>query len=261
MTSAHPSLAGRKRTPLSSQLRLLGLAAIAVLPPAWKPACYRLLFGYRIGRDVRIGFSLIDAKHCEIAEHARIGHANLVIGVGSLRIGAHAKIGFANLLRGGTEIDIGAYARIMRCNEINSIRDPVVVNPTDPRVSIGAASVLTAGHKIDFTDRVEIGEHVIVGGRHSSIWTHNRQRTAPVRIGAHTYLGSESRLAPGAVLPANCIVGLGSVVVDQLTGEHQLIAGVPARPIRPLDAHDRFLVEYPTRDDLPAALRPVAPDE
>ena len=68
-------------------------------------------------------------------------------------------------------------------HEINSIPDPEVVNPIDPTFILGDGSVVTTGHKIDFTDRVEIGRRVILGGRNSSLWTHNRQRTMPITIG------------------------------------------------------------------------------
>jgi acetyltransferase-like isoleucine patch superfamily enzyme len=111
--------------------------------------------------------------------------------------------------------------------------------------------VITDGHRLDFTDRLQLGERVIIGGRNSSLWTHNRQRTAPISVGDRTYIGSESRLAPGAVLPARSIVALGSVVSGQLCGEGSLIGGVPARVLRPLDEHDLRLVDRPTRADLP----------
>jgi acetyltransferase-like isoleucine patch superfamily enzyme len=236
------------------RLRLAALALVAILPPALKPPLYRRLFGYRIGRRVRIGFSLLDAGECEIGDDTRIGHGNLVLGVHRLLIGDHVRIGHLNLIRGGEEVSIGRYCDILRLNELNSIPDPVVVNPTDPRLSIGPGSVITAGHKLDFTDRVEIGRRVIVGGRNSSIWTHNRQRTAPVRIGEMTYVGSETRFAPGASVPARCIVGIGAVVVDHLDKEGCLVAGVPAREVKALSEHDRFLVERKTREDLPEDL-------
>jgi len=41
------------------------------------------------------------------------------------------------------------------------------------------------------------------------------------------------------------------VVTGQLEGEEQLIAGVPARVIKPLDEEDKFLIERKTRRDLP----------
>lgn len=233
------------------RLRLAALLAVALLPPALKPAVYRRLFGYRIGRRVRIGLTLLDAGDCEVGDDVTIGHGNVVIGVRRLTIGDHVRIGQLNVIRGGDEVSIGRYCDILRLNELNSIPDPVVVNPTDPRLSLGAGSVVTAGHKLDFTDRVEIGRRVIIGGRSSSIWTHNRQRTAPVRIGEMTYVGSEARFAPGAAVAGRCIVGMGAVVVDELAGEGRLVAGVPAREVKELDEHDRFLVERKTREDLP----------
>jgi acetyltransferase-like isoleucine patch superfamily enzyme len=200
---------------------------------------------------VRLGLSLIDARECEIADDVSLGHLNLIIGVGKFTAGEHARVGHLNVIRGGDEVSLGRYAEILRMNEINSIPDPVVVNATDPRFTLGDGAVVTAGHKIDFTDRVTIGRRTILGGRNSSLWTHNRQRTRPVEVGELSYIGSEIRVAPGGVIPSRCIVGIGSVVTGRLEGEYLLIAGVPARPVKPLSEEDRFLVEHKTRPDLP----------
>lgn len=235
----------------TSKFRLGLLLLLAPLPSFLKRPCYRLFFGYRVGRRVRIGLSVVDAAACEIADDVRIGHLNLIVGVGRLSLGEHAKVGHLNVIRGGDEVSIGRYAEIIRLNEINSIPDPEVVNPTDPRFVLGDGAVVTAGHKIDFTDRVEIGRRAILGGRNSSLWTHNRQRTLPVEIGEMAYVGSEIRVAPGGSIPARCVVGIGSVVTKKLEGEHQLIAGVPARVVKTLSEEDRFLVEHKTRPDLP----------
>jgi acetyltransferase-like isoleucine patch superfamily enzyme len=125
------------------------------------------------------------------------------------------------------------------------------VNPVDPRFTLGAGSVVTAGHKIDFTDRVTIGRRTIIGGRNSSLWTHNRQKTRPITIGDFAYIGSEIRMAPGASIPSRCIVGIGSVVINEVNGEGWLIGGVPAKPIKELEDEDKFLIERKTRQDLP----------
>lgn len=235
----------------SSKARLAALAFVAAMPGFLKRPLYRWLFGYRIGRRVRLGLSLIDARECVIGDDVSIGHLNLVVGVGRFTVGEHARVGHLNVMRGGDEVSLGRYAEILRMNEINSIPDPVVVNPTDPRFTLGDGAVVTAGHKIDFTDRVTIGRRTILGGRNSSLWTHNRQRTRPIEIGELTYVGSEIRVAPGGVIPSRCIVGIGSVVTGRLEGEYLLIAGVPARQVKPLSEEDRFLVEHKTRDDLP----------
>jgi acetyltransferase-like isoleucine patch superfamily enzyme len=241
--------------PQVSKFRLLALAIVALLPSFLKRVIYRLLFGYRVGRRVRIGFSIIEAKECSIEDDVWIGHLNVVIGVKKLVVGDHVKIGHLNVIRGGDEVHLGRYSEIIRFNEINSIPDPDVVNPTDPRFLLGEGSVITAGHKIDFTDKVSIGRRTILGGRNSSLWTHNRQRTRPINIGSFTYIGSEIRMAPGGSIPSKCIVGIGSVIISRLDLEGYLIAGVPAKSIKELAETDKFLIERKTRDDLPDDVR------
>jgi acetyltransferase-like isoleucine patch superfamily enzyme len=235
----------------TGKFRLLTLAAIAVLPSFLKRVCYRVFFGYSIGKRVRIGFSIIDARSCTIEDDVSVGHLNLIIGVGKLSIGDHVRIGHLNIFRGGEQVELGRYSEVMRLNEINSIPEPDAVNEVDPRFLLGPGSIVTTGHKIDFTDRVEIGRRTILGGRNSSLWTHNRQRTRPIHIGSFTYIGSEIRVAPGSRIPSRCIVGIGSVITGQLSEEYYLIGGVPAKPIKPLSEDDRFLIEKKTRADLP----------
>jgi acetyltransferase-like isoleucine patch superfamily enzyme len=210
-----------------------------------------LFFGYHIGKRVRVGLTIIDAAECQIEDDVRIGHFNVFVRVNKLNIGDHVRIGHLNIIRGGDEVTLGRYSELIRMNEINSIPDPDVVNKIDPRFLLGAGSIVTTGHKIDFTDRVEIGKRTILGGRNSSIWTHNRQKTSPVSIGSFAYVGSEIRVAPGGSVPSRCIVGIGSVITGKLTAEGWLIAGVPAKPIKSLDVDDMFLVERKTRLDLP----------
>jgi acetyltransferase-like isoleucine patch superfamily enzyme len=235
----------------TSKFRLFVLACVALLPSFLKRPCYRWFFGYRIGKRVRIGITILDAGTCEIGDDAQIGHLNLVLGVKSLTIGDHVRIGYFNIIRGGDAVELGRYSELLRLNEINSIAEPEVVNPIDPRFSLGPGSIVTTGHKIDFTDRVKIGRRTIIGGRNSSLWTHNRQRTLPITIGDFAYVGSEIRMAPGGSIPSRCIVGIGSVITGELSAEEHLIAGVPAKPIKELTAEDKFLIERKTRLDLP----------
>ena len=227
------------------------LGLLAVLPSFLKRPCYRLFFGYRIGKRVRIGLSIVEAAECEIGDDTIIGHLNLIIGVQKLTMGDHVRIGHLNIIRGGEEVTLGRYAELLRLNEINSIPEPEVVNAIDPRFSLGPGSIITTGHKIDFTDRVTIGRRTIIGGRNSSLWTHNRQRTLPISVGDFAYVGSEIRMAPGSGIPSRCIVGIGAVVTKSVNDEGWLIAGVPAKPIKELNADDKFLIERKTRPDLP----------
>lgn len=230
---------------------MLVLALFALFPSFLKRSLYRWCFGYKIGKRVRIGLSILDAGECLIEDDVSIGHFNVVIRVQKLTIRDHTRIGHLNIIRGGTEVSLGRYSEIIRLNEINSIPDPDVVNQIDPTFVLGDGSIVTTGHKIDFTDRVEIGRRVILGGRNSSLWTHNRQRTMPITIGDKVYIGSEIRMAPGSALPARSIVGIGSVITAALAEEGKLIAGVPAKTIKDLSSEDQFLIERKTRPDLP----------
>jgi len=233
------------------RIRLISLAATAILPSSVAVLVLRGVFGYKIGKRVRIGFSIVDAAECEIRDDVSIGHLNVFTGIGKLSIGEHSRIGSLNIFRGGEEIRIGRYCDILRQNEINSIPEPDVVNEIDPRFLMGDGSMIGASHKIDFTDRVEFGKCVILGGRNSSVWTHNRQMTKPVIIGERTYLGSEIRIAPGSEVASRCIVGMGAVISGRFESEYKLIGGVPAKEIKDLDEDGRFLTEQKTRKDLP----------
>ncbi|MCU0241740.1 MAG: hypothetical protein MUF51_04890, partial [Vicinamibacteria bacterium] len=75
--------------------------------------------------------------------------------------------------------------------------------------------------------------------------------TAPITLGDFCYIGSEVRLAPGASLPERCILGLGSVLVGKIEEPGSLVAGVPAKVVRPLRPEDMILIERKSRADMP----------
>lgn len=233
------------------KLRLLMHILLAVLPLGLKRLAYKYLLGFRIGRDVRIGMSILDVERCVLGDGVRIGHGNVFTRVGELRVGDHVRIGFGNLLRGGSLIALGKYSEILRLNRINSIPDPDCIGTPDPVFILGEGSVITNEHRLDFTDRIEVGKFTVIGGRNSSFWTHNRQATRPIRIGSFAYIGSEVRFAPGAAIPSWSILGLGSVVTASLEDEGCLIAGVPAKIIRLLSDEDLLLIARKTRKDIP----------
>jgi carbonic anhydrase/acetyltransferase-like protein (isoleucine patch superfamily) len=232
-------------------LRLVALALIGVLPTVLKKPIYRLLFGYRFGPGVRIGLSLLDAAGVSLDAGARIGHLNAILRAGQLQAGRHARVGSMNIIRGGERVTLGDYAEVMRLNVLNAIPDHDCTTEPESVLEVGAGTVITSGHRIDFTDKVTLGKNVIIGGRNSSLWTHNRQETAPIEIGDFCYLGSEVRLAPGAKLPDECILGLGSVLAGEITEPRSLVAGVPAKVVRPLNEKDLARIRRKTRGDMP----------
>ena len=238
------------------RLKLIGSLLVAILPGWLKRTIYRRLYGYRVGKGASIGFGTIffGVGDCQIDEGVRIGPCNIFWRTARVSIGEQARIGPCNLFRGGDLISVGPFATILRGNVFNSILDPDVVNLPEPTLQLGAGSVVTTGHWLDFTDRITLGPHSIVGGRHSSFWTHSRQRTRPISIGAHCYLGSEARVAPGVEVPPLCVVALGSVLIGQIEEGRSLVAGNPAACLRELTDSELSAAVRKTRNDIPDRL-------
>jgi len=240
-------------------IRVLGLAATALVPGALKQAILRSLFGFRIGKRVRIGVAYFDCAELSIEDDASIGHGVIFKNVGTVRVGPHATIGPLNLFRGGDRVELGDYAQVLRLNVINAIPHHDCFGVLDSTFLLGYGAMLASSHWIDFTDRVSIGRCSMLAGRQSSIWTHNRRRAAPVRIGDFCYLGSETRVAPGATIPDCTIVAMGAVVGSSFKIPFTLIAGAPAQVTRRLTEEDADTLFGKTRWDLPDQEVPQIP--
>jgi acetyltransferase-like isoleucine patch superfamily enzyme len=232
-------------------VRTAAHVALALCPSFIKLPIYRKVFGFRIAGDARVGCSVLDVDHLDMESGATIGHGNIFTRTTTVSLGKHARVDHANVVRGGAEVRLEDYARVMRLNVLNSIPDNDCDNPTDPRLRLGPGAVVVSGHRLDFTDRIDLGANVIVAGRNSSLWTHNRQHTRPITIGDHCYLGSEVRLGPGAGLGPWSILAMGGVLVKRIEPDHVVVGGVPAREIRPINAEDEERLRRKTRDDIP----------
>jgi acetyltransferase-like isoleucine patch superfamily enzyme len=233
-------------------LRLALAAALALLPSPLKIPVYRLLFGYRIGRGVRIGFSpFVGVRRCAIGDHARVGHGNLFYGVGDLEIGAHARIGFLNMFRGGERLVVGRFATILRQNVFNAIIDQDFDDEVESVLVLGEGCSVAAGHWLDFSAGIRIGPQTMIAGRNSTLWSHFRQSGRPILVGHHCYIGSESRVTAGVSIPPLSIVAIGSVVLNPIERPRSLIGGNPAMQVRSLNDHELSAVIRKTRRDIP----------
>lgn len=234
------------------RFKFAAAVALALLPSWIKNPLYRRLFGYQIGKGVQIGFApFVGVGRCRIGDHVRIGSFNLFDRVADLEVGEGVRVGFLNLFRGGDRVRIGRYATVLRQNVFNAIIDRDFVEPVASILELGDGVVVTTGHWLDFSAGLTVGGHTIIGGRNSSLWTHNRQRGRPIRIGAHCYLGSEVRVAPGVEVPPLCIVALDSVLSGRYPETRSLIGGNPGKVLRALREDDLFLVARKTRNDIP----------
>lgn len=229
---------------------------VSLLPSWLKRPVYRWCYRYEVGAGVHIGFAsvIVDVRRCRIGDDTKIGAFNLFASIEELNIGEHVSIGHFNVFRGGTQVVLEPYVTVLRGNVFNSGQRNDFVTPRRPVLELGTGTFISTGHWIDFTDRVSFGSQCILGGRGSSLWTHNRQRTRPIRFGSQCYLGSEIRVAPGVEVAAQCIVSLGSVLTGEFLEPRMMIAGNPATAVRELSDHDLYHVTHKTRDDLPDEL-------
>jgi len=242
-------------------LRVIGLALTGLCPGPLARAIYRLCFGYRIHPTARIRCAYLDCRSLTVGASVVIDHGVVFTRCGDVQLGDHVAVGPLNLFRGGTRIDLAPFVTVLRFNVFNAIPDHECTGNPESSLSIGRGSVITQQHRLDFTDRITLGRHVILAGRGTSLWTHSRQQSAPIEIGEYVYVGSESRMSAGAVVAGCSIVGMGSVIVRPLEPRFSLFAGVPAVHKRTLAPGDYSTIFRRSRNDLPDdGYRPAPPE-
>ena len=199
------------------------LFLLALLPSGVKIPLYRLLFGWKIGRNVHIGLSFVDGRNVEIGNNVRIGRFNRFHRIPKMTISDKTYIGNRNVFMTGTA---------------QALAD---VLDADPSLYFGEECYIIGPHHFDVQAPIRIGSSVTLAGRGSSFYTHgldyrsDRLVAEPVSIGENSYVGAHSLFAPGASVAPNTIVGMGALVTKAFDQQHVLIGGSPARIVKELD--------------------------
>lgn len=184
-------------------------------------------FGYRIDPTARIGLAWVFPRELELGANASIGHLTVVKGLSLLRLGEHSSIGRGCWITG---FPAGAPRHFTHQPDRR------------PELIVGPHSAITNRHLIDCTACVTIGSFSTFAGFSSQILTHsidlgtNRQSSAPVTIGDYCFVGTNSVLLGGAVLPDYSVLGAKSLLNKAQTATHTLYAGAPAVAVKPLPA-------------------------
>jgi acetyltransferase-like isoleucine patch superfamily enzyme len=105
-------------------------------------------------------------------------------------------------------------------------------------LSVGRYTFINQGFRVEGLAQVSIGESVLIGPFCCFENINHRPEgpeALPVRVGNGVWIGAGSILLPGSCVGDGAVVAAGSVVRGQIP-EHEMWGGVPARPIRRLDA-------------------------
>lgn len=210
------------------RLARLGLQlALVALPWALRRPLLAAFFGYRIDPTARIGLAWVYPARLAMGPGSSIGHLTVCKGLAALELGAHASIGRGNWITGFPAGDARHFAQ--RADR-------------RPELLVGEHAAITNRHLIDCTDLVEIGAFTTFAGFRSQILTHSidlresRQSCRPVRIGRYCFVGTGCTLLGGAELPDHSVLGAMSLLNRAETATYTLYGGVPAKPLRALDA-------------------------
>jgi carbonic anhydrase/acetyltransferase-like protein (isoleucine patch superfamily) len=171
----------------------------------------------------------------QVAPDARIGPC-LFLRIRTVSIGAGAHVGPFNVVRDLDTFDVGAGAIIGQWNWISAAAPLVhsVGGPHVGRFMLGEHAGFTSRHYVDASGGVEIGAFAQMAGVRSTVITHgidmvqSRQTVRGCSIGHHAVIGSNVKLVPGAHVPDESLVAMGSVVTPGLQEPSVLYRGVPA---------------------------------
>jgi acetyltransferase-like isoleucine patch superfamily enzyme len=211
-------------------MRFAWAVVISILPWPLKRRLGRWLFGWEIHATAYIGRSVIMVHHLSMGPGAVIGPRNVIRGLEQLRLGEGASIASRNSIA-GWPLSSNAFPHSPDRN---------------PSLILGKHALITVGHEIDCSDRVELGDHAAIAGFGCQILTHSlnlvrdRQETGPVEIGARSAVMSGCIMLSGTRLAPRCIVSAGSVINTKLGKELTFYRGNPAEPVRELPAHLQF---------------------
>ena len=173
---------------------------------SWRIFIYKNIYKYDIGKNVKIGRSLINSEIVFIGDNSTIGNNNH-ISCKTFKMGNDSKIISKNRIIGKSNFSIGNNSRII------------------------------SDHYIDCWNDVGIGNHTWLAGIGSQIWTHGSLHTKTgkkldVKLGNGIYIGSGCCIAPGVSIKDDCLIGLGSVITTSFDTENCLIAGNPAKLVK-----------------------------
>ena len=208
------------------------LKAFVVISP-WKLKRLLLVkcFGYQISKSARIGYSWVFPDMLVMSDNAHISHFNVVINLRCVELKEHSGISRNNWITGYPIHDKKHFSHIKN---------------RDPRLVLGKHAAITKHHHFDCTDLIEIGDFTIIAGYQSQFLTHSidleksRQDASSIQIGSYCFIGTNVTVLGGSSLPDYSVLGAKSLLNKKFEKDHFLVAGVPAKAIKPISDDPKY---------------------
>jgi len=203
-----------------------------ILPWSLRRAALNKWFGYTIHPTARIGMAWIFPDQLLMGEGAKIAHFTVAVHLDKIEMKEKSSIGRSNWITGFSS------KRKSKHFSHQPERESVLI--------LGRHSAITKDHHIDCTNLIKIGDFVTVAGYQSQLLTHsinvyeNRQDSQPILIGDYTFIGTNSVILGGAVLPAHSLLAAKSMLSRAYTEEWKVYGGVPAKPISDLPKEAKY---------------------
>jgi len=193
------------------------LKYIIIFLPSFLKITILKMIGAKIGKNVYIGYSLIEANKINIGDNVYIGHLNVIWRLNELRLENGSRIAMFNWISGARKGNF----------------------------FLGKNSAITGSHYFESSNNIVIGENTIIAGKSSSFYTHgitptNLDEKKPIFIGNWCYIGSNCGFVPGSVISDFTFVGMGTIVTKQFIENYILIGGCPAEVKKRLHEDDIY---------------------
>ena len=196
---------------------------VFLMPWSLRRRALKKWFGYDIHPTCSIGFCWVFPRELVMKAHSRIEHFTIAIHLDRIEMDEHSSIGRSNWITG---FPSGTSSKHFQ-HQTN--RSSVL--------KIGSNSSITKHHHLDCTNLLRIGKFSTIAGYHTQILTHsinlleNIQDSKPILIGDYTFIGTNSVILGGAILPSHCVLGAKSMLNKAYKEKWKLYGGVPALPV------------------------------
>ena len=203
-----------------------------LLPWCLRRYVYNNIYGYKIDKTARIGFSYVFPKMLIMKEKSQIRNFSIIINCDKVEIGENSHIGRQCWVTGYPSEKVPKHFmhQLYRRSEL----------------IIGHNTAITKSHYFDCTNTIKIGNYCTIGGYSSRFLTHsvniykNRQDSNPITIGDYCFISTDCIILGGSSIPSYCLLAAGAVANKQYNDTWKIYAGVPAKPIKDIPKDSKY---------------------